>query len=364
MNIVTKAKLGARYVANHALQEIDVRNDGHLSKPNIVYVHITPTCNLKCIHCNLPQVDGIEHGTLRRVDEMSTDEWLRTISELRDWLGPFKLNISGGEPLIRKDAMKILRHACERDVMAGIVTNGTFIKEDVADQLAEMGMFNVNISLDGFTEKTHLHFRGKHYDRTMNAFQLLKKAREKHKVDMRILVKFTLMGYNLDESIEVVRWAKEEGLDGVMLQPLELKQDETELAYLWPQDFNKLDQVVEQLLELKDSGYPLLNDRSHITKFPAYFRTSMHKQASLLQREGTCHVGVTNFFIGPNGDVVTCFYMDPIGNLRQQTPREIWESTLARKRREDVRTCKRDCLLTCMTTRSLRDKADMFLNVF
>jgi hypothetical protein len=53
---------------------MDVRTDGHRSKPNIVYAHVTPTCNLKCIHCNLPQVDGIEHGTLRRVNEMSTVE--------------------------------------------------------------------------------------------------------------------------------------------------------------------------------------------------------------------------------------------------------------------------------------------------
>lgn len=364
MDLATKARLGSRFLVNHALQEIDVRTDGSLSKPNIVYAHITPTCNLKCIHCNLPQVDGIEHGTLRRVDELSTEEWKRSISELRDWLGPFKLNISGGEPLVRKDAMEILRHACERGVLAGIVTNGTYITEEVADELAEMGMFNVNISLDGFREATHLHFRQKYYDRTMNAFRLLKEARERRGSDMRILVKFTLMGYNLDESLEVIRWAGDEGLDGVMMQPLELKQDEEDLAYLWPQDFDHLDRVVEQMVDLKRQGYPLLNDLSHIKKFPAYFRSAMHRQASLLEREGICHVGVTNFFIGANGEVVTCFYMDPIGNLRTQTPREIWESALARKRREEIRTCNRDCLLTCMTTRSLRDKADIFLQIF
>ncbi len=364
MNPTKKLKLGARYLANHLLQEVDVRTDGTLSKPNIVYAHITPTCNLKCIHCNLPRVDGIAHGTLRRVDELTTREWKRVVSELADWLGPFKLNFSGGEPLVRKDALEILRHACERGVMAGIVTNGTFIDEAVADQLAEMGLFNVNISLDGFRRETHLHFRQRDYDKTMAAFRHLKAARERHGADLRIIIKFTLMGYNLREAIDVVRWAREEGYDGVMMQPLELKEDEENLAYLWPDDMEALDDTVDQLLDMKKQGYPLINDTTHLRKLKLYFRVHKHRQASLLQREGICHVGVTNFFIGANGDVLTCFYMDPVGNLREQTPREIWTSAVARKRREEIRLCNRDCLLTCMTTRTLKDKAEMFLDIF
>ena len=363
MESLSKIRLGGRYLVNHMLQEVDLRRDGHLSKPNVVYAHITPVCNLKCIHCNLPRVDGIEHGTLRRVDHMSTDEWKRVLKQLRDWLGPFKLNISGGEPLVRKDAMEILRYSCELGILTGIVTNGTFINEEVADELARMGMFNINISLDGFREETHLHFRGKDYEKTMNAFDLLLAARKRHGVDMRVLTKFTLMGYNLDESVEVVEWAKAKGLDGVMMQPLELAHDDTDLEYLWPDDFDHVERVVEKLLALKRSGYPLLNDTSHIEKFGLYFKAAKHRQASLLQRSGRCKVGVTNFFIGSNGDVVTCFYMDPVGNLQQNSPSEIWEGALAKRRREEIRTCGRDCLLTCMTTRSLKDKAEIFLKV-
>ena len=363
MKALDKAKLGGKYLLNHALQEIDVRTDGHRSKPNIVYAHVTPTCNLKCIHCNLPKVDGIEHGTLRRVNEMSTDEWLNSLTQLRDWLGPFKLNISGGEPFVRKDIMQILEHSCDIGIMTGVVTNGTFITEKVADKLAEMGMFNVNISLDGFREETHLHFRARYYDKTMKAFDRLDAARKRHGSDMRILIKFTLMGYNCAEALEVIEWAKEKGFDGVMMQPLELKHDEVELDYLWPSDFTELDRVVDRMLEMKASGYPLLNDTSHIQKFKTYFRAAKHRQASLLERQGICHVGVTNFFIGSNGDVVTCFYMDPVGNLRDETPKEIWDGAQARKRREEIRTCGRDCLLTCMTTRTLRDKTELFLRV-
>lgn len=365
MNALDKARLGARYLANHALQELDVHTDGHRSRPNVVYLHLLPTCNLKCIHCNLPHVDGIEHGTLRRVDDMmSTEQLLRALSELADWLGPFKLNISGGEPMVHKDILRILRHATGRGILAGIVSNGTLIDERVADQLAEMGLFNVSISLDGFKPETHLAFRGRGWDKTMAAFQHLKAARARHGADLRILVKFTLMGPNLDEALDALRWARDEGLDGVMMQPLELRHEDTDLQHLWPHDLEHLDRTVDALLEMKKQGYPLLNDTAHIRKFKLYFRAEITRTASLMARSGTCHVGVTNFFIGSNGDVVTCFYMDPIGNLQTQTPQEIWASALARKRREEIRTCDRDCLLTCMTTRTLKDKAEMFLDIF
>ena len=334
-----------------------------MSKPNVVYAHLTPTCNLKCIHCNLPRPDGIAHGTLRRVDEMSTEEWRKSLTQLREWLGPFKLNISGGEPFVRKDIRELLRFACDLGIMTGVVTNGTFINEALAEELVEMGMFNVNISLDGFHKETHLHFRARDYEKTMAAFGHLRDARERLGSDMRILIKYTLMGYNLDEALEVLHWCREEGFDGVMMQPLELKDDEEELDYLWPKDFDHLDSVVDKMLEMRRQGFPLLNDRSHVEKFKLYFRAAKHRQASLLEREGICHVGVTNFFIGSNGDVVTCFYMDPVGNLREESPLAIWEGAQARKRREQIRTCGRDCLLTCMTTRTLKDKAEVFLKV-
>ena len=139
MHLIGKSKLGARFLANHLLQEVDVRTDGHMSKPNVVYAHLTPTCNLKCIHCNLPRPDGIAHGTLRRVDEMSTDEWRESLTYLREWLGPFKLNISGGEPFVRKDIRELLRFACDLGIMTGVVTNGTFINEALAEELVAAG---------------------------------------------------------------------------------------------------------------------------------------------------------------------------------------------------------------------------------
>ena len=143
-----------------------------------------------------------------------------------------------------------------------------------------------------------------------------------------------------------------------------MRHEETDLQHLWPHDLAHLDATVDALIDMKKQGYPLLKDRSHLRKFKLYFRAEITRTASLMARSGTCHVGVTNFFIGSNGDVVTCFYMDPVGNLQTQTPIEIWEGAVAKKRREEIRTCNRDCLLTCMATRSLADKAQMFMDIF
>jgi hypothetical protein len=47
----------------------------------------------------------------------------------------------------------------------------------------------------------------------------------------------------------------------------------------------------------------------------------------------------------------------------ERNPRVRFGRAQARKRRAEIRTCGRDCLLTCTTTRTLRDKAELFLKV-
>ncbi len=352
MQLAQKAFLGARYLTNHVLQEIDILDDGTRSIPNAIYAHITPICNLDCPHCNLDR----EHGI--KVDEMNEAQWKDSLTRMRNWLGPFKINFSGGEPFLRKDLPGILRHACSMGILAGVVTNGWWITDDLARSLVEMGLFNFNVSIDGLDKETHDGLRGDGYDRAVNALRLVHKWRTELKKDTRIVVKVTMMAPNFHQLVDIARWAKAEGFDGVLYQPVEVKYDQDRLAHLWPQDPVMARQVMQDLLDAKKAGLPILNEDDHFERMKQYFSDPEYGRS-----HGTCKVGVTNFFIGPNGDVVTCFYMKPVGNLLDEGPEEIWKGDEAILRRSEIRQCKRDCLLTCIETRSLADKAKLFLQI-
>ena len=120
-------------------------------KPVVVW-NVTRRCNLKCVHCYSHSEDRNYSG------ELSLDEGKSLIEDLARFGSPVML-FSGGEPLIRKDILDLIRHAAAHGMRAVVSTNGTLITRSLAERLKEIGLSYVGISLDGL-ETVHDAFRG------------------------------------------------------------------------------------------------------------------------------------------------------------------------------------------------------------
>ena len=121
-------------------------------KPVVVW-NCTRRCNLRCVHCYSQSADREYAG------EMTTEQGIALLDDLADFGSPVVL-FSGGEPLLRRDLFQLVRHATRVSLRAVISTNGTLIKPETADQLREMGLSYVGVSLDGM-KPTHDKFRGR-----------------------------------------------------------------------------------------------------------------------------------------------------------------------------------------------------------
>jgi MoaA/NifB/PqqE/SkfB family radical SAM enzyme len=120
-------------------------------KPVVVW-NVTQRCNLKCEHC-------YAHATTRVTpDELTTAEGKALIDDLAAFGAPVML-FSGGEPLARPDLIELAEYAVAKGMRAVISTNGTMIKEEVADRLKDVGLSYVGVSLDGL-QPTNDRFRG------------------------------------------------------------------------------------------------------------------------------------------------------------------------------------------------------------
>ena len=123
-----------------------------LDKKPVVVWNATRACNLKCVHC-------YAHAKASGgPDEMTTKEGLALIDDLAEFGSPVIL-FSGGEPLMRPDLTRLIRHAADRGMRAVISTNGTLITADKAAELKDLGLSYVGISLDGLAEVND-RFRG------------------------------------------------------------------------------------------------------------------------------------------------------------------------------------------------------------
>ena len=112
---------------------------------NYLRISLTDRCNLRCIYC-MPEKgisDKIHHDDILSLEEMY--ELIKAFVEL----GIDKIRFTGGEPLVRKNMIELIRKTSKLEGVKDIslTTNGQLLKE-MAKPLKEAGLNRVNISLD------------------------------------------------------------------------------------------------------------------------------------------------------------------------------------------------------------------------
>jgi cyclic pyranopterin phosphate synthase len=113
-------------------------------------ISITDRCNLKCVYC-MPE-KGLRQ--FPRTDILTTDEIIRIVRIARKF-GVRKVRLTGGEPLLRKDILSLVRGVKNTGVHElGLTTNGQRLA-DMAAALKEAGLDRVNISLDSLQEERY-----------------------------------------------------------------------------------------------------------------------------------------------------------------------------------------------------------------
>lgn len=133
--------------------------DRYQRKIEYVRISLTDRCNLRCRYC-MPE-EGVEK--LRHEDILRFDEIVRIVRALAS-LGVRKVRLTGGEPLIRRNIVELVReiHAVPGIETIAMTTNGVMLA-DMAEDLVQAGLTGINISLDtlkaaSFTELTRRPF--------------------------------------------------------------------------------------------------------------------------------------------------------------------------------------------------------------
>ncbi len=113
-------------------------------KINYLRVSVTDRCNLRCAYCMPAEgVQLMEHGDILRFDEI-----IKVVQEAVN-LGVDKVRITGGEPLVRKGIVDLVKQIGQIDGIKdfAMTTNAVFLPK-YAEELRKAGLQRVNISLD------------------------------------------------------------------------------------------------------------------------------------------------------------------------------------------------------------------------
>lgn len=276
--------------------------------PETVVWEITFACNMRCLHC------GTSAGK-QRPDELSTDEALKLIDELTE-LGCTNVTLSGGEPLLRKDWKTLATRLKDNGVTSYLITNGYAMSEKYADDILEVGIRRVGVSLDGMEEvHNHIRQRKDSFEKCLNAIDTM---RDKG-VEFCIVSQISNM--NLGELDAMHQLLIDHGCPGWRIQMCTSTGRMMERANL-VLSLDKYENLIDKLIEMKQRGEMFIDVGENI----GYYGCKGSEVIDGNPYFG-CYAGMRVAGITSDGGVKGCLSMPEEfieGNIRESSFTEIW----------------------------------------
>ena len=302
------------------------------ARPYVISWNLTYRCNLACEHCYLDAGGAPLVGTENFADrsELGTEECFRVIDDIAGFAPECMTILTGGEPLLRRDILDIVRRAAERGLWVVVGTNGVKITENVARRLADAGARGLSLSLDALDPDRHDRFRKVRgaWRNTVDGAEIL------NRTGLPFIVQTTAGSHNLDELEAIADFAHDRLAARVwnlyFLVPTGRGQFVSDIT---PAQY---DDVLAALFRIqrKYEGRMLVNAKCA----PHYVKTVL--QNAELSADGAarirtysdgaggCPAGTHYMGIRPNGDVTPCPYLPVFaGTLRNATLADLWTSS-------------------------------------
>ena len=265
-----------------------------------IFVELTYSCNLKCIHCYNPK-----HMNNVQID---FDNMKKIIDDAYE-IGCFKITFSGGECTLDKDFLKIVEYARKKRLSVEIYTNGQSLydNKEIFDKIKNLYPYRIGLSLYSLDENIHDKITGTKGS-CKKTIECIKQLRENN---IYVQIKNFLLSINYQSCIEVKNFAKSINASCG-----------TDLSLIPTIEGNKK----TLLLEVKENE---LFDLFSNSKSPLYSKNVSLKEFSKIKNATPCYAGFSGVSISPKLEVHPCVSLPiNLGNLKETSLKDIWENAL------------------------------------
>ncbi len=275
--------------------EIRIRGSRDYECPSHFMIELTDQCNLRCAHCYRNSTPELDH-------QIPTPRLLEIIDQMVEH-GVSTIELTGGEPTMRRDFLDIFHYCAERFASVAIISNGWFITDEWAKQMADYQNVIVQVDLDGSHAKAHDTLRGREgsFEHSLRAGRALGKHGVRYRAAMNLYAE------NFDTIHETAALAYELGANWFSFSPV------TDMGRGRDADMLSFDQIGQ----LMDIG------RELEAKYgPDFLKLVDEGLMNRAEEEGNCGAGWRSLVLGPDGNVRPCVMVEPnamsFGNLMEQ----------------------------------------------
>ncbi|RMH19211.1 MAG: GTP 3',8-cyclase MoaA [Gammaproteobacteria bacterium] len=296
--------------------------DTHGRTFDYMRVAVTEKCNLRCTYC-MPEegVDFMGKDTL-----LTTDEFLRIIKAVAQ-MGIRKVRFTGGEPLVRKDIVRMVEETAATPGIKIIkMTTNALLLPRYVHRLKEAGLTGLNISLDTLNEEKFLRItRRKGLKETLDAID---EAVEVGIPSVKINL-VAMRGFNDDELLDFCEYTKDHPVTVRFIEfmPFDYEQ-------MWETGGNFLS--AEQMCNMIKEAYPNIEDSSgtrtehHMFKIPGY----AGKVGVIPAFTRSLCVNCSRIRLTSDGNIRNCLYSDKEFGLRDMIREGCSDEDIMEKFRE------------------------------
>ena len=322
------------------------------ARPYVVSWNLTYRCNLACEHCYLDAGGKplVEDASFADRSELTTAQCFKVVDDIAAFAPEAVTILTGGEPLLRRDILEIVRYANAKGLWVVVGTNGVKITATLSALLLKEGVRGLSLSLDALDPERHDRFR-----RVTGAWRnTVLGARILKETGLPFIVQTTVGAHNVKELAAIAEFAHAELAATVwnlyFLVPTGRGAFVSDIS---PEEY---DRVLSDLATIQKAyaGRMLVNAKCA----PHYVKTLLATEAAspflktYTGGAGGCPAGTHYLGIRPNGDVTPCPYLPVFGgNLREETLADVWatsEPFIAIRKRNALGGRCGDCELNAM----------------
>ena len=262
--------------------------------PIIAYLFTEWKCNLDCHYCWAFEnsVPGMKEDIAKR-----SLDWLRET-------GAGVLALMGGEPLLRPQfAHRVCYYAAKKGFWIYVPTNGRLLRPQVTDWLADAGVATFNLAVDAVDEKPGLP---KALNPIRKYFNYL--IKKQYQYGYTVFFNINICKNNLDDVKALTEIARDHGIatdyhinESPMMEQPHFKHGEANPTFIHPEDWDRVDEVVDWLIDKKKSGYKMVNSASRLNEMRLFMRGKV--------QEWNCRAGANSLIVRTDGTLAPCFPM-------------------------------------------------------
>ena len=311
---------------------------------------LTSRCNERCIHCYIPNKkknEGID---------MSFEKFKYILDQFVE-MGGLHVTLSGGEVLMNKDIIRILRYCRAKDLQISLLTNLIALKDEQIPILKEVNLSLIQVSLYSMDAEKHDLITT-----VKGSFEKTKIAIEKlYNADIPVQISCPIMKANKEGYEEVMKYAQSFRMkaqtDYIMMAQADL--DTSNLANRI--SIEETEKVIRNIIEY-DVDYR--NETLAIEPLSSIPEEEFAEMP-------LCGAGINDLCVTVNGDIYPCSGWQSyiVGNIFKDSLKDIWDhseklNVIRNVKQKDFPKClkcdSRDFCNMCLVRNFNENGGDMF----